>query len=120
MALLLNLPYSLVGLVLAAISLPVSMETRSIPPSLIIKVKNFWWAFAYFKNARAMAIGNVVLLSPKTEVGDLEHELVHVEQHQRAPLIQPFLYSWELFKNGYRNNKYEKEAYERAGNTYKG
>lgn len=72
------------------------------------------------KRARAMAIGHVVLLGPKLEVKDLEHELVHVSQHQRVPIIQPILYAVELFKRGYRNNKYEIEAYQKAGNVYKG
>ncbi len=71
------------------------------------------------KGARAAAMGHVVLLSPLTEDKDLEHELVHVDQYQRLPFIQPFLYYFELLRKGYRNNKYEVEAYEKAGNIYK-
>jgi hypothetical protein len=44
------------------------------------------------KNARASAIGHVVILGPNLEDKDLEHELIHVEQYERMPLIQPFLY----------------------------
>ena len=71
------------------------------------------------KGARAMAIGNTVLLGPTIEDHDLEHELVHVTQYQRMPLIYPILYHVELFRKGYRNNKYEDEAYRIAGNVYK-
>lgn len=72
------------------------------------------------KNIRGMAMGNVVLLGPKELEGDLEHELVHVEQFQRAPLIHPFLNFIETVRHGYANNKYEKEAYEKSGSPYLG
>ena len=85
-----------------------------------MQVKNFWWVFGYMRGARAMTIGHVVLLGQNTEAGDMEHELVHVEQFQRAPVLYPFLYYAELLRKGYRNNKYEEEAYRRAGNVYKG
>ena len=65
-----------------------------------------------------MAMGNVILLGPNILDKDLEHELVHIKQYQREPFIHPILYAIELLKFGYRNNKYEKEAYGRAGNVY--
>ena len=65
-----------------------------------------------------MAIGNIVLLGSNILDKDLEHELVHVSQFEREPLIHPFLYQYQTFKYGYRNNKYEKEAYEKAGNVF--
>ena len=65
-----------------------------------------------------MAIGNCVLLSSSTQPKDLEHELIHVLQHARAPIIYPVLYYTELLRKGYRNNKYEEEAYRIAGNDY--
>ena len=67
---------------------------------------------------RAATTANIVLMSPKSVAGDLEHELIHVCQSMRAPLVYPFLYALESFKHGYRKNKYEVEAYERAGNRY--
>ncbi|MCX6784296.1 MAG: hypothetical protein NT141_04535 [candidate division WWE3 bacterium] len=70
------------------------------------------------KNARATTIGHVILLSPKIEVDDINHELIHVVQNQKAPLIQPFLYYFELLKNGYKNNKYEVEAYKKSESVY--
>lgn len=116
---ILNIPYTIIGLIVGIISIPISLSFRKNPYSIVINIKKFWWAFGYMKNARAIAIGHVVLLSPKIEDGDLEHELVHVRQHERMPLIQPILYYIELFRKGYRNNKYEDEAYRVAGNIYK-
>lgn len=66
-----------------------------------------------------MALGNAILLGPKEMEKDLEHELVHVEQFERKPFIHFFLYYIEMIKKGYRNNKYEVEAYDRAGNLFK-
>ena len=74
----------------------------------------------YMKGGRAMAMGSVVLLGPNPEQYDLEHELVHVMQYQKLPFIQPFMYYAELVRKGYRDNKYEDEAYRVAGNIYKG
>ncbi len=65
-----------------------------------------------------MALGNMVLISPNALDNDLEHELVHVAQSMREPLIHPFLYQLETARNGYRKNKYEMEAYGKAGNVY--
>ena len=70
------------------------------------------------KGVRAMAMGNVILLGPNILDKDLEHELVHIKQYQREPFIHPLLYAIELLRFGYKNNKYEQEAYGRAGNVY--
>lgn len=116
---ILNIPYTFIGLIVGIVSIPTSIGFRKNPYAIVMSIKKFWWVFGYMKNARAMAIGHVVLLRPKIEDKDLEHELVHVRQHERMPLIQPILYYIELFKKGYRNNKYEDEAYRVAGNIYK-
>lgn len=65
-----------------------------------------------------MSIGSVVILGGHLLRGDLEHELVHVEQSIQEPLIHPFLYTYESLRHGYRNNKYEIEAYKKVGNKY--
>ena len=116
---ILNIPYTIVGLVVAMISIPTEARWRSYPYTFVFNVKKFWWAVGYMKNARAMTIGQVVLLGPKLEDKDLEHELIHVEQYQRIPLLHPILYYIEHIRKGYKNNKYEVEAYNRAGNIYK-
>lgn len=71
------------------------------------------------KGLRATAMGNIVLLGPNLEDKDLEHELIHVEQHMRYPLIFPLLFWLELYRHGYRKNRFEREAYDKAGNIYK-
>lgn len=67
-----------------------------------------------------MATGNTILLGPREEEHDLEHELIHVRQHGKLPFVYPIFYYYETFKHGYRKNKYEDEAYRIAGNIYKG
>ncbi len=115
---ILNLPWILIGLFFSLISLPIEVSFIKNSYAIVLRVKSFWWAFGYLKNVRAMAIGHVVILGPNIEVGDLEHELIHVEQSERLPLIFPILYYLELMRNGYEKNKYEIEAYNGADNMY--
>jgi hypothetical protein len=116
---ILNIPYTVCGLILAIVSYPTSFSFRKKPHCFVIHATSFWWAVGYMKGARAATLGHLVLLSNNLEKGDLEHELIHVEQYTRMPVIHPFLYYVELIRKGYRNNKYEDEAYRRAGNLYK-
>ncbi len=117
---ILNLPWTLLGLLVGVVSIPVDLQSNRRPLALVFNVKSFWWYTwqPKMKGARAMAIGHVVLLGPNVLEHDLEHELIHVEQAVRIPLIHPILYTIESFRKGYRENKYEKEAYGRAGNLY--
>ena len=119
-ALILNIPWTILGLLCGLISIPNKIEFSSSPKAIILYVYSFWW-YSWLPTAtgvRGMAIGNVVLLGSNALKGDLEHELVHVSQSQKEPLIHPFLYEYENIKHGYRNNKYEKEAYSKAANIY--
>lgn len=116
-AAILNIPWTVAGLVAGLLAIPKRIQLRREPLAVILHVRSFWW-FAWHpraRYARAAAIGNVVLMGPKPFDGDLEHELVHVKQFEREPLIQPFLYAWQTFRYGYRDNKYEREAYDTAG-----
>lgn len=70
------------------------------------------------KSVRAATICQVVILTDKTIKNDLEHELIHVEQALRTPFIHPILYQLELINKGYKNNKYEVEAYARSKSQY--
>jgi hypothetical protein len=115
---LLNLPWTVLGLLAALLSVPSSTSIRVEKFTFIVSVRKLWWAVGYLKGARAVTIGQAILLGPKIEPGDLAHERVHVAQYQRQPLIHPFLYAFELAKNGYRNNRYEQEAYAVAGKYY--
>lgn len=117
---ILNLPFSLIGIVPMVLSGPYSLKLHKNPIALVVKVKKFWWVFGYMKNARAMTIGYIVLLSPKELKNDLEHEIIHVQQYEKYPVIYPFLYLYELLKNGYRMNRFEDEAYTLSKSVYKG
>lgn len=65
-----------------------------------------------------MVNGNVVQLGPNADEKDLKHELIHIRQYEREPLLHPLLYAIQKRKHGYRKNKYEEEAYSKAGNRY--
>lgn len=118
---ILNFPWTLAGFISALFSIPTKFAISRQPFAVVVSVKSFWW-IQYkkgYKGVRASAIGQIILLGPKADEKDKKHELVHVEQHIRRPLIQPFLYAWENHKRGYRKNKYEVEAYTKSGNHYK-
>lgn len=120
-ALILNFPYTFIGIIAGVISIPTSLNFHKNPYAMIVKVKSFWWGMGgHYSRARAMAIGNSILLSPREEEHDLEHELIHVKQHNHAPLIYPILYYYQSWKYGYRKNKYEDEAYTKSGSVYRG
>ena len=117
----LNLPYTIAGLITGLISVPRSILIRKKPLSIVVEVKSFWWAkYTYLRRARAMTVGHTILLGPKILDRDLEHELIHVRQYEQEPLVYPLLYYTELIRKGYRNSKYEDEAYRKSGSIYKG
>ncbi len=118
---ILNLPWTVCGFIGAILSLPVGLTFSKKPFAFVFKVKSFWWYNWQkgMKGIRGMANGSVVQLGPTADEKDLAHELVHVEQYQREPFVHLFRYWNQSRKFGYRNNKYEVEAYGRAGNIYK-
>lgn len=119
-AFILNIPWTLVGIVTALISIPTKLTFDQNHLAFIFQVKSFWW-YTWLpgkRGARAMVNGHVVLLTPHILENDLGHELIHVEQFIRRPFIHPFLYTYQTWKYGYRQNKYEVEAYDRSGSKY--
>lgn len=121
-ALILNIPWSIILLLASQLSKPLKVEIDKTSFSIIIYVRSFWW-YSWVpaqKGVRGMTLGNVILLGPKLLPKDLEHELIHIEQHQREPFVHPILNGLETLRHGYRQNKYEDEAYTRAGNRYVG
>lgn len=118
--LFLNLPFTFTGIFPLIVSGPKSIKLIKNPYALLCEVRGFWWAFGYLKNSRAMTIGNIILLSPNVLKNDLEHELIHVKQCDRYPVIFPFLYLYELLVRGYRQNRFEDEAYTLSKSIYKG
>lgn len=118
MAFILNLPLTLIGIVIALSLAPQRFRWNKKPFALVFNVQQDSFAFGYLKGWRGMAVGHTIILNPRVEDKDLEHELIHVEQQIRHPFIQPFLYAFETMRKGYRKNKYEVEAYERSGSRY--
>lgn len=117
-AFVLNFPWTLAGLLSAIIYHPVSFRFDKEKLALIFKVKDFRFKFGYLKNSRARTVGNVVMLGPDVLKNDLEHELIHVDQNIKYPFIYPFLYYYEHLKHGYRNNKFEDEAFRLSNSVH--
>jgi hypothetical protein len=115
---LLNLPYTLAGVFLGILSFPKSISIQRSHCAIVINTKSLWWAPNWLKGTRAATVGHTVLISPRVLANDLEHELTHVTQHARAPIVFPILYFKESILYGYRKNKYEEEAYRIAGNPW--
>lgn len=118
-SIILNTPWTLCGLLLGLISVPKKATFRD--GAIIITIRSWWWTalFPWMRGVRGTANGSTILLGPNQEPKDLEHELIHIEQHARYPLIYPLLYTIETLRFGYRNNRFEREAYQKAGNIYK-
>lgn len=110
----LNLPWTLIAILLSIVSIPASLSIKS--GAVVIKIKSFWWHPT--KGVRAFALGNVIVLGRKLLPNDLKHEYIHIEQHMREPLIHPILAFIETRKHGFRHSKYEDEAYMRAGSKF--
>ncbi len=117
---ILNIPWTLAAVICSLVSLPYKLEINKKPFAFILFVKSFWWYswLPGMKGVRAMALGQTVLLGPDADSKDRIHELIHVEQSIREPFVHPFLYRIESLKTGYRNNKYEVEAYTKSGSRY--
>lgn len=111
-----NLPYTLIFIVFALISIPTKVRFNKKNYSLIFNVKSFWWTFAYLRKARAMTFGHTILLSSKIKSTDLAHEFIHIKQFDEYLIIFPLLYGYQLFLKGEKENKYEREAYKLSNN----
>lgn len=116
----LNLPYTLLGIISALVCIPKSVTFHENPYAIIFDVRNCWWSFLHSKYLRACTIGHIIILTPKTLKNDFKHELIHVQQYEKYPLIFPLLYYWETFKHGYRKNRFEDEAYCMSKSIYRG
>ena len=119
---LLNVPWTLTGVLAALLSIPRKVALSKYPPAIIFYVRSFWW-YRWIpgqEGVRAMATGNVVQMSKWADDLDLKHELIHIEQCMRYPLISGFVLLVEIIKHGSYppRNRFEKEAYERAGNRF--
>lgn len=120
---ILNLPWTLIGLILALASIPKRVHFAN--DAIVFKICSFWWTnlvwYMKGKRVRGITNGNVICLGPIEEKNDLHHELIHVQQYMRLPFIYPFLYAVEIFKHGASpKNKYEEEAYRLSDSIYRG
>jgi hypothetical protein len=117
----LNSPYTLAGLLLSSIYIPFRITWDGETYAIIVSVRNDRFAlFPYMKGWRAFNCGHTVVLGPREEENDLEHELIHVRQFIQYPGIFFFLYYIELLRKGYAHNRFEVEAYTKAKNVYTG
>jgi hypothetical protein len=116
----LNMPWTAIGLIMALVSIPEKISFKKDPDTLVINIKSYWWLTWLEKKrgVRATTHGQCVLLGPTADDKDLAHELVHVEQHMKNPLLHPLSYWYETHIHGYKNNKYEVEAYARSKSRY--
>ena len=115
---LLNLPYTFLGVLLAFLLVPKNVRWDQAHRAIIFYVKRDSFGISYMKGWRGMTCGHTIILNAREELNDLAHELIHVEQNSRLPLVFPFFYSFELLRKGYEHNKYEVEAYSRSGSVY--
>lgn len=111
---ILNLPYTIIGIIFALFSFPTNISFTRKPYSIVITVRRLWWAIGYMRGARATTIGHTVILGKHIKPTDLNHELLHVTQYGRLPVVFPFMYYIELFRKGYKGNRYEIEAYSKT------
>lgn len=77
------------------------------PPRAHVVVKWPWW----YKGFTGFTLGPIIFVKDRRDKYTLIHELVHVKQFYKNPFTFWYKYLVELNKKGYRNNKYEKEAY---------
>jgi hypothetical protein len=119
---ILNLPWTIILIVASVFSVPNKVKLHHKPFAIIIYVRSFWYYrwIPSQKGVRAMTLGSVILLGPKLLQNDLEHELVHIEQHEREPLIHPIMNGIETLRHGYRQNKYETGAYSTSDSIHIG
>ena len=117
---ILNLPWTFEGFIAAILSIPKGVKFYNNPLAIIFNVKSFWWYTWKLskKGTRAMTQGHIILLGPSIEPNDLAHELIHVRQYIQAPFIHKFLYNYQSIRFGYRQNKFEQEAYTKSGSSY--
>ncbi len=114
---LINLPWTIFGLLNALISQPVEVEINLSRLTLIIWVKNIKFIPSEFF---ALTCGHVILIKMKARNQQRrwgydaeklkQHEFVHVKQFDRFWGFFPLIYSIESLLHGYNENHFELEA----------
>ena len=115
----LNLPWTLCGLLLGLVSLPFSIKMEEDGSLIVMKVKRIWFNEIFMRRwVIGATSGAVILLSGRAEEFTYDHELIHVRQFEAAPFYFPLLYFAEVIRHGYSKNRYEQEAYWLSGNGH--
>lgn len=111
-AFVMNLPWSLLGLVYGLLLLPSSIKIDKLAFVIVVRARRLWVNEVFLGwRVRGFTLGNTVLLSNLADNTTYDHEIVHVRQFTKKPFVFPILYCLEFIKNGYKDNKYEKKAY---------
>jgi len=108
---LLNLPWTTLGILVGAVSLPANVKINRTPTVIVVYVKRLWLNEIFLRRrVWGFTLGNTVLLDKQADGSVYNHELVHIRQFERLPLVFPLLYCVECVRKGYRRNEYEEEA----------
>lgn len=107
---IINIPWTILGFLIGLICLiyKIKFDERGF---LLIFVKRLWVTEVFLKRRTyGLVLGNIIILSQYADKKTLIHEIKHIEQFKKMPLIFPVLYLYESYKYGYANNKFEIEA----------
>jgi hypothetical protein len=94
------------------------LQLPEVLPKGVVVLRGVWiprisgWLSGMRAPAAAVTLWNVIVVGPDVEITRrlLRHELAHVSQWRRAPLLFPLRYLLQHLKHGYDNNPYEVEA----------
>lgn len=118
LAFILNIPWTLMGLFYGLVSLPKKVKFDKDLFTVIVNVKRLWLSEIFLRRrVSGFTAGNTVLLSDLADDFTYGHEILHIDQFKRIPLIFPGLYCIELMRRGYYENKYEKEARQKSNKS---
>ncbi len=118
-------PYSLVGLAIGGVGLCTGGNARICGRVIEFHGGAVTWLVRHLHEGQfvlALTLGHTILGQTGASLDMArEHEMVHVRQFERwGPLMGPayllcMLVLWLLGRRPYRDNPFEREAYERSG-----
>ena len=118
-------PYTLVGLFIGAVGLCTGGRARIRARTIEFYGGSVQWLIAHLPTGpftMAMTLGHTILGQTDAALDvSRAHELVHVRQYERwGPLMGPAyltcsLVMWLMGRRAYRDNPFERQAYEEAG-----
>ena len=108
-------PMGGVGALAVLVSLCFGERVRWDRGAFVVKATGPFGSWMASRGWGGFTIGWTILLWHYENPTVLAHERVHVEQAKRWGLLFWPAYLWELAIHGYRGNRFEREAYHRAG-----